>query len=126
MHEHKDLVSAVVLLAPYLGREPLIEKIESSDSIHAWRSSLEPNYGYDERVWVWIDDMGKAGTDEIEAAIIGIGWKDRFSPAARLFSTMIPDSQTFWVEGNHNWKTWQSLWLDITNSHSWEQLGYTK
>jgi pimeloyl-ACP methyl ester carboxylesterase len=125
-HEFSELISAMVLLAPYLGRESLIEKIKAEDNVHSWRMQLNQNSGTDEQVWIWVDDMVEPGSAEIPSVILAFGLRDKFRGAGELLSESIPDSHVFRKNGDHDWQTWHSLWSDITKSDSWNSLGYTK
>ena len=125
-HEYNNLISGVVLFAPYLGREPLIEKIDSYGAIHLWRSQLDHQPEPDEQVWLWVDDLSDGGRRQIDRAMLAVGERDKFSEAAELLSRSIPDSQVFKNDDGHNWTTWHSLWVEILKSQSWEQLGYTR
>jgi pimeloyl-ACP methyl ester carboxylesterase len=125
-HKYPELVSGLVLLAPYLGPETLIEKIKAEENIHSWRVQLAPDPDNDEKVWIWVDDMVEPGSAEIRSVILAFGLKDKFRRAGELLSESIPDSQIFRNNGGHDWRTWRSLWSDITKSDSWKNLGYTK
>lgn len=125
-HEHGELISGMVLLAPYLGSETLIESIVASGGVHSWRSQFGHKPGNDELVWFWIDDLRQGGSEETGKVILAIGQRDRFKHAAQLLSISIPNTLTFNNGGGHNWKTWKSLWLEITKSQKWIDLGYTQ
>ena len=86
---------------------------------------IDPDPGPDELVWIWVDDMVETGSAEIRSVILAFGLKDKFRGAGELLSESIHDSQIFRNNGGHDWRTWRSLWSDITKSDSWKNLGYT-
>jgi pimeloyl-ACP methyl ester carboxylesterase len=114
-HEYGDCISGMVLLAPYLGPESLIESIEAEGDVRSWRLrlDLDPDPGPDELVWTWVDDMAEPGSSEIRSIILAFGLKDKFRGAGELLSESIPDSQIFRNSGGHDWQTWRSQWSDI-------------
>lgn len=125
-HEYGELISGVVLIAPYLGKKTVIKEIESSGGTRAWRSQLDREPGIDDKVWLWIDDLNKGDTAKIRSAILAYGEKDKFSDAAGLLSGSIPESQVFINDGGHDWKTWQALWVEIVKSDTWKSFGHTE
>ena len=125
-NDYNELISGVVLLAPYLGKNSVINEIESAGSLDAWRSQLEGEPTPDDKVWLWIADLEDRESPETQSVILAVGKKDKFSEAARLLSRSIPDSRLFWNNGGHDWKTWRALWGEILNSPEWKELVYTE
>jgi len=125
-NDYNELISGVVLLAPYLGKNSVINKIESAGSLDAWRSQLEGEPTPDDKVWLWIADLENRESPETQSVILAVGKKDKFNEAARLLSRSIPDSRLFLNNGGHDWKTWRALWAEILNSPEWKELVYTE
>lgn len=127
--EYPDLISGMVLLAPYLGRNPLIEKIEASGGVHSWRSQLDYTPGTDkpaELVWCWIDDLVNSDQAKIDEIMLAFGEEDSFSKAAELLARSVQDENVFKNDGGHNWSSWQLLWTEVLQSDGWENLGYAE
>jgi hypothetical protein len=127
--EYPDLISGMVLLAPYLGRNPLIEKIEASGGVNLWRSQLDYTPGPDkpdELVWCWIDDLGNGEQAKIDKIMLAYGEKDRFSKAAGLLARSVPGSNVFINDGGHNWNTWKLLWDEVLQSNGLGTSAYTE
>ena len=125
-HKYSNLISGMVLIAPYLGEKSLIEQIEAEGGVHSWRQQLDHDPGRDEKVWVWIDDMGGSDSMDNQSLILAIGLEDSYLGATELLADSYSSSQLFKHSGGHNWKTWRPLWSEITKSCSWEKLGYTR
>ena len=121
-----DWISGLVLIAPYLGQPSLIEQIEAKGGVHSWRLQLDHPPGIEEKAWIWIDDMVKPSCEENKPLILAVGLEDDFRRATELLAEFHTGSGLFTDNGGHNWKTWRSLWSDITKSQSWEKLGYTR
>ena len=111
-----EVVKEIILLAPFLGMNPLIERIEDNGGIEPWRAQLGPEPKFDELAWVWADDLRNSASGKIETAILGYGESDRFAEAAQLLATALPPSHVFVAEGGHDWQTWKQLWSDIVHS----------
>jgi len=121
-HEYSDLIRGVVLLAPYLGKNSVIKKIEAAGSLDAWRSQLNGEPGPDEKVWLWVDDLKNRESEKTQAVILAVGNRDKFSEATELLSKSIPESRLFLQDGSHNWNTWHALWVEILNGPEWKAL----
>lgn len=125
-HEYNDLISGVVLLAPYLGKNPVIKEIQSAENLQAWRSDLDREPGIDDEVWLWIAGLKDCEPSKIQSVILAVGKKDKFFEAAGLLSKSLPDSRLFFNDGGHDWKTWHALWGDVLKSQAWKELEYTE
>jgi pimeloyl-ACP methyl ester carboxylesterase len=109
-------ISNIVLLAPFLGMNPLVERIEEKGGIKPWRAQLDPDPEFDELAWVWADDLRDKSSQQIENVILGYGEGDRFAGAAELLASALPPSNVFAAEGGHDWETWKKLWSEIVQS----------
>lgn len=114
--KHSDDISNLVLLAPFLGMNPLIDRIEDQGGIQTWRAQLDHDPDFDELAWVWADDLRDPSSGKIENVILAVGESDRFSGAAQLLATALPASHLFETSGGHDWDTWQQLWSEIVHS----------
>ena len=122
---YPENVSSVVLLAPFLGMKPLIERIEDAGGISQWRSQLDHEPAFAESAWIWMDDLRKQHSGLVETAILGYGQSDRFAGAAQLMANVIPAPHVFCADGGHNWSTWKLLWAEIVASPVFAGSGAT-
>ena len=125
-HEYEDLVSGIVLLAPYLGSDSLIEDIKTVNNLHLWSSSLEHPPDIEEMPWFWLDEMSQQGSTKIGNTLLGYGSKDKFADGAELLAPMLNDSAVFRTSGNHNWSSWITIWTDIMQSPAWMQVAISQ
>ena len=121
--EYGDWIDGMVLLSPLLGRESVIEKIMAAGDISSWRLQLDHAPRFEERAWIWIDDMHDPESAKIQSIILGFGTKDKYQKAAELLARSISDAHVFRNNGSHNWVTWRPLWAEIMRSYSWRALG---
>lgn len=117
-----DEITAVVLLAPFLGMNPLIERIEAAGGIDQWRAQLNHEAAFDELAWVWADDLRNNRSGLIDSAILSYGRSDRFAGAAELLASAIPAQNVFSAEGGHSWTSWKELWSEIVASPAFAEL----
>jgi pimeloyl-ACP methyl ester carboxylesterase len=121
-HEYENLISGMVLLAPYLGPDTLADDIRATGDLHAWRSKLDYPIDFDDLPWIWLDDMNKDGYPKSGNMLLGFGNRDRLRNSAELLATMLEDSAVFRISGAHDWETWKTIWSDITQSRQWAAI----
>ena len=116
-----DRLAGVVLLGPFLGNKKLIEEIEAAGGPLAWQSTaasqtkLGSRAEVYEAVWTWLVDWHRRA-DPKPRIVLGWGTEDRFAPAARLASQLLPASDRFERPGGHGWDVWRELFSDMLDS----------
>jgi pimeloyl-ACP methyl ester carboxylesterase len=116
-------IAGVVLFAPFLGADDLIDDIEGAGSVHDWRKQLSYEPEREEQVWLWVDELIRTGSGRIPSTILAFGSKDKFEKAGRLLARWLPDDDVFVNDGGHDWTTWNLLWSEVLESDSWKGLG---
>lgn len=105
-------VSTLVLLAPYLGNEALIDSIVAANGLEHWL----PDDVNDEKslqdIWLQLRDNSTAATDFPEL-YIGYGSADKFRQAHALLASTLPNDHVFTITGGHNWTSWKQLWKQM-------------
>lgn len=110
-HEYGSEIKGLLLFAPYLGDEKLIDTIKLNGGLSKWRMTEKlEDAGFGEKVWHWIDDdlSGKRSN-----VLLVYGSDDKFAQAARELAENVPDSQVVEGLGAHNWPTWRVLWFSL-------------
>jgi pimeloyl-ACP methyl ester carboxylesterase len=125
-HEHENLISGLILIAPYLGDQSVVEQVAEAGGMEFWHTTLDHEPSKDEFPWMWLDTLRAAGNGKIESVILGFGMKDKFRPAAEIAAKAIPAPFVFRVDGAHDWKTWAEAWRTILGSGAWSSLVGTK
>jgi pimeloyl-ACP methyl ester carboxylesterase len=108
-NRHSKEVNALVLLAPWLGSEELIDSITAAGGLENW----QPTDMVDEQPLqdVWLQrKMHATMTTDFPGLYLGYGTTDKFREAHTLFASTLPDDHVFTNAGGHNWSSWKQLW----------------
>jgi pimeloyl-ACP methyl ester carboxylesterase len=111
-NEHPGDVDGIVLLAPFLGEEPVIDEVAAAGGLRGWKApeSLPPS-DFQRRMWSWLArSRGKI------PLYLGFGTEDGFARANGLLGDALPSERVFTVDGGHDWKAWQALWEKAAGS----------
>ena len=107
--EHAGTVSGVVLFAPFLGEEKLLEEIRQAGGVRSWNPGpLSPTIdekNYQRHVW----KMVQGWTERPDAAPqvwLATGSDDYLLNGTRLLATALPHDRFIEMPGSHTWKTW--------------------
>jgi pimeloyl-ACP methyl ester carboxylesterase len=109
--ENTSDVRGLMLLAPYLGEDPLIAEIGAAGSLGAWNpGNVAPN-NHPRRVWSWLKrSYGTPGDERAPEIVLGYGDRDGFVRGNALLASALPRDRVFTVPGGHDWRTWETLW----------------
>lgn len=105
-NEHPGEVDGIVLLAPFLGREEVIDEVVAAGGVGGWKAPdpLSPG-DFQRRMWSWL-----ARSDRKIPLYLGFGTRDDFARANGLLGDTLPPERVFTVDGGHDWKAWRALW----------------
>jgi pimeloyl-ACP methyl ester carboxylesterase len=107
---HAEILTGVILLAPFLGTQGTIAAIEDSGGL----ANGSPGAGAtapEARMLHWLQHRPSR-----PALYLGYGEADRFARGHRLLAVTLPASHVFKHPGAHEWETWRALWHDMLNS----------
>jgi pimeloyl-ACP methyl ester carboxylesterase len=115
---YAEHVDGIVLLAPFVGEEPVLRQIEAAGGARTWqpREGIDAEAwradNYTEKVWSWLRGYH---TDPGSRPPLYIGWgdQDRLGPADRLLADLMPADHVLSQPGGHNWATWRPLWQRV-------------
>ncbi|MEW6186047.1 MAG: alpha/beta fold hydrolase [Thermodesulfobacteriota bacterium] len=115
--EHPQVLKGMVLLAPFLGEEKLIEEIWSAGGVRNWRAKMPlTDENYQEMIWDWL----KAYSQSDQARprlLLGFGTEDPFYRANSLLGEVVPKEQVYTQPGGHDWQTWRSIFYKMLIDH---------
>lgn len=123
--EHPADIDGIVLLAPFLGNDPMIDEIERAGGLARW--SPPPADGSDDferRMWTFLQRNARAANQTGERAIpiyLGCGARDRFARANALLGRELPAGRSFTASGGHDWKAWSALWEQVLRSEEMQR-----
>jgi len=105
-------VAGIVLLAPYVGDDEIINEIIQAGGLEAWTPGPIAELDYQRRLWTWIRDY-KMQRLSRPVIYLGYGLDDRFVEADHLLASAIGPHRTMTVPGGHTWTTWKVLWKSL-------------
>lgn len=110
--EHPREIEGIVMLAPYLGEEEVIDEIAAAGGLRAWepRGPLE-RFDF-RRIWQWLD----RANPRRPPIYLAYGERDRFSRAHALLADALPPDRVITLPGRHTWRTWSRLWSAVLDA----------
>ena len=115
-NRHTSEVDTLVLLAPFLGSEALINSITAAKGLEHWL----PDDTDDEKALqdIWMQRKEHSGlTTKFPELYLGYGSADKFRQAHALLASTLPDDHVFTVAGRHNWTSWKQLWKQMLDEN---------
>lgn len=99
----------IVLLAPYLGEQPLLDEIAAAGGVSAWEPGPVPDAvtadNFQRELWrhlrTWSRDPSRAGN-----VWLAYGDGDRLRTAMPLLAPLLPASHVLVRPGGHAWTVW--------------------
>lgn len=101
-------VDGVLAIAPYLGRDEVIQSIRTKGGPAAWRRSpaaLQANDA-EQDLWAWLAQP----PSDAPPVHLGFGVDDRMSDGHRLMAGLLPPDRVMKTAGGHDWTPWRALW----------------
>ena len=99
-------LSGRFLIAPYLGSREIVNAVNASGGISAWRG--DGCDMPDAPLWQWL--QRQVDTPLADTLCVGCGTEDRFALSSRLLESLVPDDQVFSTAGDHSFGPWRTLW----------------
>jgi pimeloyl-ACP methyl ester carboxylesterase len=105
---HPGDVDGLILLAPYLGDEQIVDEVEAAGGIRGWHQDEQDKGLFQKEIWAltkgYEDHQATAGR-----LFLGYGLQDRFARSNSLLAREIPAGQVATSHGSHDWPTWRFL-----------------
>lgn len=108
LRDHPEQLEAIVALAPFLGKNDVIDEIEAAGGPGSWQVPDPLPDGLGHELWSWLAPW-LAG-DQEPKLYLGWGTADDFDRANRLLAGALPEERVFTDPGGHDWATWARLW----------------
>lgn len=106
---HPGAVAGVVLFAPFLGDEPLLEEIRRAGGVRQWDPGPLPAQvdagNYQRQIWKHIREESALAS----RVWLACGSEDYLLGGARLLATTLPDGRYIEMPGGHDWRTWSRI-----------------
>ncbi|MCD6043258.1 MAG: hypothetical protein K0R40_2861 [Burkholderiales bacterium] len=113
--EHQGTLAGVVLFAPFLGDEPLLQEIRGAGGVRKWQPGALAQINarnYQRHVWKRV----KEWTERPAAAPrvwLACGTDDQFVDAARLLASVLPPERFIEMPGGHRWTSWTRIGKEV-------------
>jgi pimeloyl-ACP methyl ester carboxylesterase len=106
--KHPGQIEGLFVMAPYVGRRPLLQAVVAAGGPQAWVRSAQPRDAKDveHEVWAWLA-APPAGAPPV---YLGYGREDRFAEGHRVMATALPTDRVSLEPGGHDWPPWRALW----------------
>lgn len=117
---HPEVVSGLILLAPFLAVRGTIAQVTRAGGLAAWQP--EAAALADEEVAL-LDWLKRREPGARPAMWLGYGTNDRYAPASELLAARLPPSRVLTCPGGHDWPTWQVLWPRLLQAAAGAMIG---
>lgn len=105
-------VTTLVLLAPWLGEEELIDSITAAGGLEYWQPEGSRDTSSLQSIWLQRKESLSVATDFPEL-YLAYGTTDKFHQAHSLLADTLQDDHVFKIAGGHNWSVWEQLWKQM-------------
>ncbi|MCG8461290.1 MAG: alpha/beta hydrolase [Holophagales bacterium] len=124
-------VAGMVLMAPFLGDDEIIEAVDAAGGPLRWQPENAPagrrgrgTVGYD--LWPWFarwHEARQAGEDGWPEVVLAYGRADDFAPAGEQLASLLDEERVFTHPAGHDWDAWTPLWREIVASGIFDACG---
>lgn len=110
--KHNDTIDGVLVLAPYLGDQEVIDEIQIAGGLKKWNPLKIDKGDYQRKLWFWLKKF--SSKNKLPPLMIGYGRDDRFARANSLLAEVLPKSRVYTVPGGHDWGPWKRIFEHFT------------
>lgn len=107
--EHGAMLAGVVLFAPFLGDDALLDEIRMAGGVRKWDPGPLPATidarNYQRQVWKMVRGWTERG-EPASRVWLASGSEDYLVNGARLLATALPEDRFIEMPGGHTWDTW--------------------
>jgi pimeloyl-ACP methyl ester carboxylesterase len=117
LDEHPEDVDGVVLLSPFLGEGPAVERLVAHGDLASWLPDPALTAGPDDlwrRLWLVLQRETSDPSDG-PPLYLGFGDRDRYAEAHRVLAAALPEARVRVVPGGHDWDAWSLLWTEMVS-----------
>ena len=109
-------IQGVLLLAPFIADQKIVEEIERSGGLKKWEPAAPPDKkDYQRAQLQWLKRY-ISPRPPLPILTLGFGESDRFERSNRLIAEVLPARNVFTTRGGHEWKTWREIFEQFLKS----------
>lgn len=109
--EHPGRLDGLLLLAPYMGRNALVEEVQAAGGPAAWQPGPRPAQldadNPPHEAWRVVHDWAQRPQDARRVWLV-CGRDDGFVTAARMIAPLLPEGHYLERDGGHRWSVWSA------------------
>ncbi|NNU42488.1 alpha/beta hydrolase [Ramlibacter montanisoli] len=109
-------VTGMVLLAPYLGDEPMLARIRAAGGIASWEPPSKPaavkRSNFQEELWRHVQSWSRR-PEAASNVWLAYGRRDQFRNAMPLLAAVLPPDQVLVRGGGHDWGVWSPVTREV-------------
>jgi hypothetical protein len=109
-------VTGLVLLAPYLGEQPVLSEIAAAGGVAAWRPPPQPAAvdadNFQQELWRHVQSWSRQ-PEAARKVWLAYGKTDRLRDADALLGSVLPPGHVLLREGGHEWRVWTAATRDV-------------
>ncbi|MFO1076636.1 MAG: alpha/beta fold hydrolase [Planctomycetota bacterium] len=115
--EHPETVAGLVLLAPYMGSDEVVEEIRRAGGLASWQpqdagADVDASRRRYVDLWRWYRGYATE-PDHRPKLFLGHGDADRLAPANELVAAVLPPDRRLTGSGGHAWVVWKPLFEEL-------------
>jgi hypothetical protein len=109
-------VTGMVLLAPFLGEEPVLSRIAAAGGVAKWRAPPRPaaitGDNFQEEIWRHVQGWSQR-PDAARNVWMAYGTKDRFRDANAMLARVLAPGHVLVRDGGHDWDLWSPATREV-------------
>ncbi len=106
--EYPADISGVLLIAPFVGYDAFVEKIEAAGGIRHWQAGIYDDNDWQCLLWDWL--QGYKDKPDLPPLYLAYGQDDRYGLGHDLLTEIISPDHLFTISGGHTYPVFTSLW----------------
>lgn len=120
--DHPGRIQGIILLAPFLGDEPILKEIAATGGLLHWMPKDTSSDNYQRDVWIFLKACLQNQAGAYPRLFLLAGRDDRFHSGHRLLASVLSENQVYWADGGHDWKAWRrsfQTFMEKTGESLW-------
>jgi pimeloyl-ACP methyl ester carboxylesterase len=118
---YPDEIAGMVLFAPHLGDEEIINKINRGGGIDKWDPGRISGDDWQNRLLLWLKKYRKQ-KNSFPQIYLGYGKNDEYLATNEMLAKILPPDRVVVINGEHKWTTFRVLWDIVLEKIELEEI----